>query len=237
MKSVLITGGSRGIGYAMTELFLNNNYQVFSTYYQTESSLFELKNTLLNPDNLIPLSVDLSQTEKIEDLFKRINQPIDVLINNAGIAESGLFDRITATEWDKMQNVNLRAYFLCAQQVYPQMVKRKQGCIINISSIWGITGAACEVNYSITKAGIIGLTKALAKELAPCNIRVNAIAPGVIATDMLNQYSEVEISDIIKDIPLLRLGKPEEVAKTALFLAEQEYITGEVININGGLWM
>jgi len=108
------------------------------------------------------------------------------LINNAGIAESGLFDRITATEWDKMQNVNLRAYFLCAQQVYPQMVKRKQGCIINISSIWGITGAACEVNYSITKAGIIGLTKALAKELAPCNIRVNAIAPGVIA----NRYAK-----------------------------------------------
>ncbi|HHT25576.1 MAG TPA: SDR family oxidoreductase [Clostridiaceae bacterium] len=237
MKSILITGGSRGIGYAMTNLFLANDYQVYATYNRTKDSLFELQKTLPDPTNLIPLPVELSNKSEIDLLFSKIEQPLDVLINNASIAENKLFDQITEADWDKIQATNLKAYFLLAQKVYPGMVKQKSGCIINISSIWGVTGAACEVHYSTMKAGIIGLTKALAKELAPCNVRVNAIAPGVIDTDMLNDYSSAEIKKLIREIPLLRLGKPEEIAQTALFLAEQEYITGEVINVNGGLWI
>lgn len=237
MKSILITGGSRGIGYAMTNLFLANDYRVYATYNRTQDSLFELQKTLPDPTNLIPLPVELSNKSEIDLLFSKIEQPLDVLINNASIAENKLFDQITEADWDKIQATNLKAYFLLAQKVYPGMVKQKSGCIINISSIWGVTGAACEVHYSTMKAGIIGLTKALAKELAPCNVRVNAIAPGVIDTDMLNDYSSAEIKKLIREIPLLRLGKPEEIAQTALFLAEQEYITGEVINVNGGLWI
>ncbi|MGB4610663.1 MAG: SDR family NAD(P)-dependent oxidoreductase [Saccharofermentanales bacterium] len=237
MKSILITGGSRGIGYAMTNLFLANGYRVYATYNQSSHSLSELQETLPDSDNLIPLPVELSNKSEIDLMFSKIEQPLDVLINNAAISESKLFDQITEADWDRIQAINLKAYFLMAQKVYPAMVKQKSGCIINISSIWGVTGAACEVHYSTTKAGIIGLTKALAKELAPCNVRVNAIAPGAIATDMLNEYSAGEIEKLIQEIPLLRLGKPEEIAHTALFLAEQEYITGEVINVNGGLWI
>lgn len=237
MKSVLITGGSRGIGYAMTSLFLANDYKVYATYNRTKGSLFELQKTLPNPNNLIPLPVELSNKSEIDLMFSKIERPLDVLINNASISESKLFDKITESDWDQIQATNLKAYFLLAQKVYPGMVKQKSGCIINIGSIWGVTGAACEVHYSTMKAGIIGLTKALAKELAPCNVRVNAIAPGAIATDMLNEYTADEIKTLIKEIPLLRLGKPEEIAQTALFLAEQEYITGEVINVNGGLWI
>ncbi|HHU53773.1 MAG TPA: SDR family oxidoreductase [Clostridiaceae bacterium] len=237
MKSILITGGSRGIGFAMTKLFLANSYRVYATCNQTRNSLFELQQTLPNPKNLIPLAVDLSNKSEIDLMFSKIEQPLDVLVNNAAIAENKLFDKITEADWDRFQTVNLKACFLLAQKVYPGMVRRKSGCIINISSIWGVTGAACEVHYSTTKAGIIGLTKALAKELAPSNVRVNAIAPGVIATDMLNEYSADEIEQLIQEIPLMRLGKPEEIAQTALFLAEHEYITGEVINVNGGLWI
>lgn len=237
MKNVLITGGSRGIGYTMTELFLKKNYRVYSIYNQTKTKLFSLKNSISNPNNLIPLFADLAKIEDIDNIFKQIDYPIDVLINNASISESKLFDKITETEWDNMQNINLKAYFLCTQRVFPEMLKRKSGSIVNISSIWGVTGAACEVNYSTAKAGVIGLTKALAKELGPSNIRVNAIAPGAIETDMLNDYSQVDIAELINEIPLMRLGKPEEVAELALFLAEQTYITGEVINVNGGLWI
>ncbi|MGI6580391.1 MAG: elongation factor P 5-aminopentanone reductase [Saccharofermentanales bacterium] len=237
MKSILITGGSRGIGYAMTNLFLAKGYRVYATYNQSSHSLSELQETLPDSDNLIPLPVELSNKSEIDLMFSKIEQPLDVLVNNAAISESKLFDQITESDWDRIQAINLKAYFLMAQKVYPAMVKQKSGCIINISSIWGVTGAACEVHYSTTKAGIIGLTKALAKELAPCNVRVNAIAPGAIATDMLNEYSAGEIEKLIREIPLLRLGKPEEIAHTALFLAEQEYITGEVINVNGGLWI
>lgn len=237
MKSILITGGSRGIGYAMTNLFLDKGYRVYATYNQSSHSLSELQETLPDSDNLIPLPVELSNKSEIDLMFSKIEQPLDVLVNNAAISESKLFDQITEADWDRIQAINLKAYFLMAQKVYPAMVKQKSGCIINISSIWGVTGAACEVHYSTTKAGIIGLTKALAKELAPCNVRVNAIAPGAIATDMLNEYSAGEIEKLIREIPLMRLGKPEEIAHTALFLAEQEYITGEVINVNGGLWI
>ncbi|NLJ71245.1 MAG: SDR family NAD(P)-dependent oxidoreductase [Clostridiaceae bacterium] len=237
MKSILITGGSRGIGYAITNIFLANGYRVYATYNRTKDSLFELQRTLNNPDKLIPLQVELSNKSDIDRLFSKIDQPLDILINNASISENKLFDEITELDWDQINTINLKAYFLLAQKVYPGMVKQKSGCIINISSIWGVTGAACEVHYSTTKAGIIGLTKALAKELAPSNVRVNAIAPGAIDTDMLNEYSTVEIEELIQEIPLLRLGRPEEIAQTALFLAEQEYITGEVINVNGGLWI
>lgn len=237
MQRVLITGGSRGIGLAMTKTFLAHDYLVYANYHKTKQALFSLKEQLQDSkkDFLHPVEADLSSSQGIDRLFSQIDQPINILINNAGISEFKLFDQITEKEWDDIFALNLKSYFLCAQKVYPQMVDAKAGCIINVSSIWGLTGASLEVHYSTAKAGIIGLTKSLAKELAPCNIRVNAIAPGVIDTDMLRCLSESEKDILKEEIPLQRFGKAEEVAKTALFLAEQEYITGEVINVNGGL--
>lgn len=237
MKHVLITGGSRGIGLAMTKTFLGHDYLVYANYNKTKEKLQALKDQL-NPsekERLIPIQADLSSAQGVDQLFSQIDQPIDILINNVGLAEFKLFDKITEEDWDHIFAVNLKSYFLSSQKVVPQMIARKSGCIINVSSIWGLTGASLEVHYSTAKAGIIGLTKSLAKELAPCKIRVNAIAPGVIDTAMLAALDESEQASLKKEIPLQRFGKPEEVAETALFLAQQEYITGEVININGGL--
>ncbi len=234
MKKVLITGASKGIGFALTKKFLAHHYKVYATYYRTDTFLGELKASSSAKHNLYPIKVDLSKTAEIDYLFTQIKEPLDVLINNAGISEWNLFDKISETEWDDLMAVNLKAYFLCAQKAFPGMLSQKSGSIINLSSIWGITGAAMEVHYSTAKAGIIGFTKSLAKELAPSNILVNAIAPGVIDTDMLAVFSEEELTDLKQEIPLGRFGQPEEVAELALFLAEQKYITGEVININGG---
>lgn len=234
MKKVLITGASRGIGLALTRKFLAHDYRVYATYCQTYKSLALLKAESPAKNNLYPIQVDLSRKSEIEDLFRQIKEPLDVLINNAGISEWKLFDQISEAEWDHLMAVNLKAYFLCAQKAFPGMLSQKSGSIINISSIWGVTGAAMEVHYSTAKAGIIGFTKSLAKELAPSHILVNAIAPGVIDTDMLHLFSKEELTDLKQEIPLQRFGEPEEVADLALFLAEQKYITGEVININGG---
>ncbi len=234
MKSVLITGGSRGIGLAMTKLFLAHGYRVYATYFQTITYLEQLKKDSQYAELLIPLKVDLRNSEEIDQMFAHIEEPLDVLINNAGISEWNFFDKISEEEWDSLMALNLKAYFLCAQKAFHGMLSQKSGSIINVSSIWGTTGASMEVHYSTAKAGIIGLTKALAKELAPSGILVNAIAPGVIDTDMLSIFSEEDLENLKDDIPLQRFGEPQEVAELALFLAEQKYITGEVININGG---
>lgn len=237
MKTVLITGASRGIGLSLAKKFFENGYFVFAHYHQTLQylKLWQEQLSARKAKNLVLCQADLMQQDGADQLFSMIDCPIDVLINNAGISEYKLFDQITQKEWDDMLNLNLKSYFLCAQKVFPNMLHNKSGSIINISSIWGETGAAMEVHYATAKAGILGLTKALARELAPSGICVNAIAPGVVNTDMLSGLSAQELTDLKETIPLGRFALPEEIADLAFFLAEQKYITGEVININGGL--
>ncbi|HEH6951915.1 TPA: SDR family oxidoreductase, partial [Clostridioides difficile] len=182
---------------------------------------------------------NISNREDVEDMVDYCIKEfggLDVLVNNAGVSQDKLFTDITDEDWDNMMNINLKGSFYCSQVALKYMISEKKGNIINISSIWGISGASCEVHYSITKAGIIGMTKALAKEVGPSNIRVNSIAPGVINTDMLSGYNEEDIDALVEETPLMRLGTPEDIANCAIFLASDKsnFITGQVISPNGG---
>ena len=235
MKNVLITGGSRGIGRAMVELFASNGYSVAFTYKSSEN---EAK-SLAEATGAIAIKAD-SASES--DVLYAVNTAIcelgsiDCLINNAGISSFSLFTDITLDMWNEHLAVNLTGAFLYSKAVIPGMVARKEGRIINITSMWGITGSSCEVHYSTAKAGLIGMTKALAKELGPSGITVNAIAPGLIDTDMNRCLSDDDIRAIADETPLMRIGTPSEVAKAALFLAGEgaSFITGEVMNVSGG---
>ncbi len=237
MKTVLITGASRGIGFVAARLFAESGYKVFANYNKTDSTLPALSKELAERGFLlIPVFGDVSKKEDVEKLFAECGE-VDVLINNAGISEFSQFIDISEEAWDKMLDVNLKSVYLCSLAAAPAMISKKQGRIINISSVWGVTGGSCEVHYSASKAGIIGLTKALAKELGPSGITVNAIAPGVIETDMCADLTAADIAALCDETPLGKIGKPEDVAKTALFLAESGFITGEVINVNGGFFI
>lgn len=235
MKNVLITGGSRGIGRAMVELFASNGYSVAFTY---KSSKNEAK-SLAEATGAIAIKAD-SASES--DVLYAVNTAIcelgsiDCLINNAGVSSFSLFTDITLDMWNEHLAVNLTGAFLYSKAVIPGMVARKEGRIINITSMWGITGSSCEVHYSTAKAGLIGMTKALAKELGPSGITVNAIAPGLINTDMNRCLSDDDIRAIEDETPLMRIGTSSEVAKAALFLAGEgaSFITGEVMNVSGG---
>lgn len=237
MKTVLITGGSRGIGRAMVELFCKNGYAVAFTYKSSESeakSLAEAVHALaIRADSAIESDV-ISAVEQAE----RELGHIDCLINNAGIASFALFTDVTLEDWNKIMAVNLTGAFLYSRSVIPGMIRRGFGRIINISSMWGLVGSSCEVAYSTSKAALIGMTRALAKELGPSGITVNAIAPGLIDTDMNRRTLSCEdISAIIEDTPLERIGLPLDVASAALFLAgdDASFITGDVMNVSGGL--
>lgn len=235
MKNVLITGGSRGIGRAMVELFASNGYSVAFTYKSSEN---EAK-SLAEATGAIAIKAD-SASES--DVLYAVNTAIcelgsiDCLINNAGVSSFSLFTDITLDMWNEHLAVNLTGAFLYSKAVIPGMIARKEGRIINITSMWGITGSSCEVHYSTAKAGLIGMTKALAKELGPSGITVNAIAPGLIDTDMNRCLSDDDIRAIEDETPLMRIGTPSEVAKAALFLAGEgaSFITGEVMNVSGG---
>jgi 3-oxoacyl-[acyl-carrier protein] reductase len=238
MKTVLITGGSRGIGRAMVELFSKNGYKVAFTYRNSESeakSLAESTGTLaIRADSAIESDVN-SAVKTVEDNLGAV----DCLVNNAGISSFSLFTDLTLEDWNNHLAVNLTGAFLYSKAVIPGMVSRKSGRIINITSMWGIVGSSCEVHYSTAKAGIIGMTKALAKELGPSGITVNAIAPGLIETDMNKGLSEEDVKAVADETPLMRVGYPHEVAEAALFLASESaaFITGEVMNVSGGYIM
>lgn len=235
MKTVLITGGSRGIGRAMVETFSREGYKVAFTYKNSENeakSLAESTGSLaIRADSAVEADV-LSAV----DTARGFLGDIDCLINNAGISSFSLFTDLTLADWENCLRVNLTGAFLYSKAVIPSMVSRKKGTIINISSMWGLVGSSCEVHYSTAKAALIGMTKALAKELGPSGIRVNAIAPGVIATDMNIVLSEEAIAELTEETPLMKIGSPEDVANAALFLASDKagFITGEVMNISGG---
>lgn len=239
-KTVLITGASRGIGKESAVLFAKSGYNVIVNYLNSERSAFDLCDNLsIYKNKYIPIRADVSdinQVDKMVDLSIKTFGTIDVLINNAGIAQQKLFTEISPKEWDTMFNINIKGVYNCCKKIVPLMIQKKSGKIINISSIWGITGASCEVHYSAAKAAIIGFTKALAKELGPSNINVNCVAPGVIETDM-NSTLDIETVNSLKDkIPLGNIGKCNDIAQTILFLASENssFITGQIISPNGG---
>lgn len=236
MKTVLITGGSRGIGRELVKTFISNGYKVAFTYKKSETEAKNLAESTgalaIKADSAVEGEVVSAVNEATLHLGR-----IDCLINNAGISSFSLFNDITLDDWNETLSVNLTGAFLYSRECSRGMISKKYGKIINITSMWGLVGSSCEVHYSTAKAGLIGMTKALAKELGPSGITVNAIAPGVIDTDMNKALSEEDIRALEDETPLMRIGRAEEVAKCALYLASDaaDFITGEVLNISGGL--
>lgn len=235
MKNVLITGGTRGIGAECARLFFQNGYRVFLIYRENDKCAEEIKKQTGAYIFKADIS-DKAMVEKVIDEIVNICGKIDVLVNNAGIAQQKLFLDVSQDDWDNMINVNLGGVYNVTRKVLENMVKQNSGSIINVSSIWGECGASCEVHYSAAKAGVIGLTKALAKEMGLSNIRVNCVAPGIIDTQMNDNLSKEDILKICDEIPLNRVGKAHECAELIYFLASEKssYITGQVIGINGG---
>ncbi len=236
MKTVLVTGGSRGIGRAIVEKFAKNDFNVILNY---NKSFEAAKNIEDNFNNIKIFKADVSNRKEVQNMINFASETygqIDILINNAGTGCTGLLQDLSFEEWQDVFNVNVNGTFNCTQLILPDMLSRHSGKIINISSIWGMVGASCEVAYSASKAAIIGFTKALAKEVGPSGITVNAIAPGIIMTDMVSQYSMEEFEEIRNQIPLGEIGSTEDIANAVFFLASNEanYITGQVLSPNGG---
>ena len=237
-KIAIVTGASKGIGREIAKELARNKTKVIANYNTSEKEAKELKEELEKENIQIEIfKADITKREEIRKLvnfvlekFKRI----DILINNVGISEYKMFIDETDDDWNKIINTNLYSSFAITQEVLPNMIHNKNGCIVNISSIWGVIGASLEVLYSISKAGINGMTKALAKELGPSNIRVNAIAPGIINTSMNNQLTQDELEKIEKEIPLERIGQTTDIAKCVKWLIEDNYTTGQIISVNGG---
>ena len=239
MKQIaIVTGASRGIGREIAKTLTRAGIQVVANYNKSEQKAKKLKEELKNENMDIDIfKADVSKREEAKALVNyTLNKygRIDILINNAGISEYKIFTDETDEDWNNVINTNLYSAFVMAQEVIPNMIHNKSGCIINISSIWGMVGASLEVLYSISKAGMDGLTKGLAKELGPSNIRVNSIAPGSIDTDMNADLSTEELKQLEKDTPLGKIGKPEDIAKCVKWLIEDTFTTGQIISINGG---
>ena len=240
-RTALITGASRGIGRAAAELLAERGYRLMLNYFRSEGSVQELKQklTAAGADAEI-FQADVGDPRQAEAMAeaccKRFGR-VDVLINNAGIADVGLLTEVTDERWDRLWRVNVGGVFYTCRAVLPGMIREKRGKIINLSSIWGIAGASCEAAYSATKAAVIGLTKALAKEVGPSGIQVNCIAPGAVETDMNAALDEASLRSLREETPLGRLGTPREIAAAIAFLASEEsdFITGQVLIPNGGL--
>ena len=236
-KTVLITGGARGIGKYIALAFQREGYNVCITYNKSMADAMDLKQRGFDT-----YKVDVTNEREIIECVNEVVSKygrIDCLVNNAGISEIRLFTSITEERFKHMLDTNLTGAFSMSKNVIMKsMLHNKNGSIINISSIWGKSGGSCEVHYSASKAGLIGMTKALAKEMGPSNIRVNAVAPGVIKTDMLNNLTDEDIENLKEQIPLGRIGTPEDVASVVLFLASDaaKYITGDVITVDGGMY-
>jgi len=239
-KTVLVTGSSKGIGRAIAELFAENSFNVMINYLHSEKDAAALVTGLEKQGHsVMACKADVSNREQVEAMVASCIShfgSIDILVNNAGIAQQKLFTDITDEDWDSMMDVHVKGIYYCCQCVLPYMIKNKQGKIINISSIWGMTGASCEVHYSSAKAAVIGFTKALAKELGPSNIQVNCVAPGIIATTMNAALDEFEKDKLMQDTPLMRFGTPAEVAHAVYYLSSEnaDFLTGQVLSPNGG---
>ena len=221
MKKVLITGGATGIGKATAIAFAQKGYDVYITYHKTAPDY----------DGVTALKCDLSDVDDIKRLFENFSS-LDVLVNNAGVSLIKMINDVTPEDYECLMGVNSRAVYFCGKYAAELMLKKHSGAIINVSSIWGEVGASCETLYSMSKAGVIGFTKALAQELAPSGITVNCVSPGIIDTRMNSDFSKEELAE---EVPIGRLGTPEEVATTILLLAENAYITGQDISVSGGI--
>lgn len=234
----IVTGASKGIGREIAKELAQEGIQVIANYNKSEKEAKSLKEELAKKNIKLDIfKADVSKREEAKKLISYALEKygkIDILINNAGISEYKLFTDETDEDWNRVINTNLYSAFIMSQEASYNMIHNKKGCIINISSIWGIVGGALEVLYSISKAGIDGMTKALAKELGPSNIRVNSIAPGMINTKMNSKFTKQEIEEIKEEIPLEKIGEPSDIAKCVKWLVKDIYTTGQVISINGG---
>ena len=237
-KVVLITGGTGGIGSNIVKELAHKGYKVIFSYNKSEAKALDIQSEL-EKDGIQTdiIKADITRRVEAKKMVEYVVNKygkIDVLINSAGISQIKLFTDITDEDWNTMLQTNLTSAFYTTQEAVRYMISQKSGCIINISSVWGMVGASCEVHYSVAKAGLDGMTKSLAKELGPSNIRVNSIAPGIINTSMNSHLSDDEITDIINEIPLEKIGQPSSISKCVNWLIEDDYTTGQVISINGG---
>ena len=230
-KIALVTGGSGGIGSAVCRSLASAGWTVGVGYFRNKAGAEALAKEIGG----FPAYADVSRPEEVEAMFTAAGE-VELLVNNAGVAHYGLITDLTYGDWRALMAVNLDGAFLCCRAAVPGMVRRKRGNIIIVSSMWGQVGASCEAAYSASKAGLCGLTKALAKELAPSGIRVNCVAPGVVLTPMLKDFSEEDLEDLRLETPLERLGEPEDVAELVSYLASEKakFMTGQVIGLNGG---
>ncbi|MCD7888943.1 MAG: SDR family oxidoreductase [Oscillospiraceae bacterium] len=241
MKVALITGGSRGIGAAASVELAKLGYAVAVNYKSNSEAAEKVCEEIQGFGGVAQaFQADISDSDALDKMFSDIHSSlgeISVLVNNAGVAYIGLLQDMSDEEIRNLSDVNLLGAMLCTKRAVPDMIRRHDGVIINIASMWGEVGASCEVVYSACKAGIIGFTKALAKELGPSGIRVNCVSPGVIDTDMNSELTDETISELCEETPLLRIGKPSDVGKTIAFLASDKagFITGQVISVNGGI--
>ena len=242
MKTVLITGGSRGIGKAVAIKFAENGYQIIINYVSDKTDTQQLKKELLQAGaaDILLIKADVSNSEDVKNMVKKSIEKfekIDVLVNNAGITKDNLLMRMSEEEFDKVIQINLKGTYLVTKEVTRYMMKKKKGSIVNLASVVGVAGNAGQCNYAASKAGVIGFTKSVAKEVASRNIRANAVAPGFIETDMTNILKDEIKENINSQIPLKRMGTAREVAELVYFLGEDSssYITAQVINVDGGM--
>ena len=242
--TVLITGASRGIGAECARTFAKNGYNVAINYFRSEKNALDLKAEINDGGGVAEIfKADVSDEKQVEEMISAVVKrfgKVNVLVANAGVSKSGVFSDMTQSDFDKIFDINVRGVFNVVKGVLPYMYEQESGSIVTISSIWGQTGGSCEVLYSMSKAAIIGMTKALAKEVAPMHIRVNSVSPGAIDTDMLSCLTDEEKEDFIMQTPLNRLGKPKDVADAVLFLADDDkssFITGHVLSVNGGYFI
>ncbi len=239
-KTVLVTGASRGIGRAIAWGFAREGWQVAVNYCRSKTQAEQLAEELRAFGcNAAAFCADVSSRQQVEEMLLEVHRvlgPVHTLVNNAGIAQQKLFSDITEEDWDNMFAISVKGGYHCAQAVLPDMLRRQEGCIINISSMWGQVGASCEVHYSAAKAAVIGFTKALAKELGPSRIRVNCVAPGVVATEMNAALSPETLEGLRLETPLELIGAGEDIAFAVCFLASEKarFITGQVLAPNGG---
>ena len=229
MKHVLITGGSRGIGAATVRAFSAAGYAV-SFFYEKCTAQAAL---VAEQTGAAAVRCDVADAQAVQEAVSAL-APVDVLVNNAGIAHYGLISQISEAQWDRLFAVNIKGVYHCVNAVLPAMLHRQAGSIVNVASMWGQVGASCEACYSATKGAILALTKALAQELGPSGIRVNAVSPGVILTDMVKNVSREVLDGLAQETPLEKNGRPEDVAQAILYLAEAEFVTGQNLPVNGG---
>ena len=229
MTTTVITGGSRGIGAAAVERFAKAGHRVYFLYEKNH----EAARAVAERTGATPICCDVADGEAVRKAFETIGD-VDILICNAGICHYGLMSMISQEQWDRIFAVNVGGIYHCVNAAMSGFLRKQSGCIITVSSMWGRVGASCEAAYSATKGAVIALTKALAKELGPSGIRVNCVAPGVIATDMCASVDPEILSEMAEDTPMGRNGTPEDVAKAMEYLANADFITGHILNVDGG---